>query len=563
MSVLRWKDGKNKLFPVILLLVAGLLLSCRPAAAPSTPAGSTEAPPVSTDSAPPPTETSADPSQPAPTSTPVHLEGCVDVRSLRIRSGPGTDYQMVGGLQYGDCVTVLGRNRDASWGQITFKDLSGWVSLDYITLQGDIQAVAVVVGDVGQEAAPVVLPSQEAVTQSAPLTPTVPLGPFHIEVGTAQRGTTVKTFSFEYACRPVTLDLSLSEAQVEEYASRNKPSYYTGQLSGDGEAQYYKKFLRGKYDDEVIASLVAEVRSGLGIEKDDQLIPALTSLVQNIEYDCDKLFSYQNLEDHDYQTNYPLETLFTQKGVCGDSSILLAKMLQDAGYGAAFLLYEQANHMAVGIRCPVDTATYLYGGVGYCYIETTDPSRIGVKPEKIGGDDFTETPQIIPVSKGKSFWGMVSLAESMQAEVEEYGDYILQLAGCEEISTYKSIRRKEYKLHEYESELDSFSDQLDQISAQLKEEIAEYEAMGCKGELAEDKYNDCLSKYHEIETLQARYNDLVKKYRRLYEEYESYYQGYMSDFNAFQDLMENANQSCSIVSREDPEMQEESGEGGG
>jgi len=398
-------------------------------------------------------------------------------------------------------------------------------------------------------------------TQSLLATPTAESSAYTLRVPGGP-SSTINTFTFEYACNPVTLELPLSAAQAADYASRDKSYYYSGQLPEDWEEQYYEKFLEGEYDDRVIADTVGEVRRGLGIEEDDNLVLALTSLVQHIEYDCDKLFSYENLDDHDYQTNYPLETLYKQKGVCGDFSILLGKMLQEAGYGAAFLLYDRANHMALGVRCPVESATYLHEGVGYCYIETTGPARVGVKPEVINGMDFTEQPKIIPIHAGKSFRKMIELRASMQSEANRYGDYILQLAGCEEISRYKALRNQEFELYGYESELDRLSGKLDTASAQYNEAAAEYESMGCEGELPEKKYNECVKQFDEVESLRTRYNDLVRKYNRLFDEYERHYQGYMADFDAFQALMADGYQSCSTVSREELDPQEADGQDG-
>lgn len=551
MVLKRIRRGVRSRLLLNLLLLGVFFLSCSPVGSQATPKAETVTVPPPTVTVPPPTSTSTTTPKPTMTTTPVHLQGCVEAHSLRVRAGPGTDHKMIGGLKAGECVIVLGRNEDATWGKITAGDLKGWVSLDYLSLEGDIQAVALVTGEGGQEAALDGIPAQSAAPQSIPLTPTAIPGSFHIHVPRQGSGSTVKSFNFEYACSQVTLDLPLTRAHVSYYTSLDKAFYYSGELPGDWEEQYYKKFLEGKYDDPVIASTVEQVREGLEIEHGDNLVLALTSLVQHIEYDCNKLFSYENLEDHDYRTSYPLETLFNQKGVCGDFSILLGKMLQEVGYGAAFLLYGEANHMAVGIRCPVADATYIYEGMGYCYIETTGPSRMGVKPSKINGEVFSEYPQIIPIAEGHSFRMMTSLAEIMETEAELYGDYVLQLARCEEISQYKSIQSQEWELAGYESELNRLSGRLETLADQLDSEIDQYKSMGCEGELPEEKYQQCTTKLNEIEDVRRTYNDLVRKYNRLYGEYERHYQGYVGDFQAFQDLMEENDQSCSTVSWED------------
>ena len=58
--------------------------------------------------------------------------------SLRVRSGPGTGYPILGGLQPGAQVTLLLRSVDARWFQIVYppgSDKIGWVSAEYVQLQ--------------------------------------------------------------------------------------------------------------------------------------------------------------------------------------------------------------------------------------------------------------------------------------------------------------------------------------------------------------------------------------------------------------------------------------------
>ena len=59
---------------------------------------------------------------PIPTLTPGHtlpatpglisLKGCVTDSAVRIRQGPGTDFEVMGGLVSGTCMQILGRNQD-------------------------------------------------------------------------------------------------------------------------------------------------------------------------------------------------------------------------------------------------------------------------------------------------------------------------------------------------------------------------------------------------------------------------------------------------------------------
>jgi uncharacterized protein YraI len=83
--------------------------------------------------------------RPAATRTqePVTLRACV-TDTTRIRRGPGTHYEMTGGLPLGTCLTVLGRNDVASWVYIISEDYqTGWVDVSLLNDAGGINRVSV------------------------------------------------------------------------------------------------------------------------------------------------------------------------------------------------------------------------------------------------------------------------------------------------------------------------------------------------------------------------------------------------------------------------------------
>jgi uncharacterized protein YraI len=80
--------------------------------------------------------------------------------AVRVRSGPGTEYERVGQLWPGETAPVMGQNADGLWWQIEFAgtdDGLGWVIADFVTFVGDPDSVPIV----GEE----------------PLTPTLALSP--------------------------------------------------------------------------------------------------------------------------------------------------------------------------------------------------------------------------------------------------------------------------------------------------------------------------------------------------------------------------------------------------
>lgn len=99
-----------------------------------------------------PTPTATATSAPFPTQTPaptlpikLELDACVATdEAIRIREGPGTDYEAIGALAPGACITILGRNADASWVYMATADsFSGWVAAWLLTIEGDLNQVSV------------------------------------------------------------------------------------------------------------------------------------------------------------------------------------------------------------------------------------------------------------------------------------------------------------------------------------------------------------------------------------------------------------------------------------
>ena len=73
-------------------------------------------------------------STPEPLATTVSIECTVTARSLRLRSGPGTTFAVLGGLVNGQSVTAGTRNADSTWVSVrTTQGLAGWVSADFVS----------------------------------------------------------------------------------------------------------------------------------------------------------------------------------------------------------------------------------------------------------------------------------------------------------------------------------------------------------------------------------------------------------------------------------------------
>jgi hypothetical protein len=63
---------------------------------------------------------------------------------VRVRSGPGTSYEVLSSLAQGTTVKALARNGDSSWIQVQLEDgTKGWVSAEFVTVNGDVNSLPV------------------------------------------------------------------------------------------------------------------------------------------------------------------------------------------------------------------------------------------------------------------------------------------------------------------------------------------------------------------------------------------------------------------------------------
>ena len=105
------------------------LPSPSPISSPTSPVVTKSPSPVSTETLPPPSST-------------VSTEVVGTAKdNVNVRSGPGTDYQVVGSLKKGEQITIQGRSTDNQWVQY----VRGWVNALFLDLRGDLNRIEVVV----------------------------------------------------------------------------------------------------------------------------------------------------------------------------------------------------------------------------------------------------------------------------------------------------------------------------------------------------------------------------------------------------------------------------------
>lgn len=189
------------------------------------------------------------------------------------------------------------------------------------------------------------------------------------------------TYKWEYPLGKRTWDYSLKLPieTVNHYKSIDRNDI-------DG----YSYYVTHEADDEYLSAL-ANVFKTTGKEEnlsEFETINLAVSFVQSLKYVPDDIGT-----GYDEYPKFPLETLYDEGGDCEDSSILLASLLRELGYGTVLVLFD--NHMGVGAIAS-ETANFTYEGKHYHYIETTGPGwAIGQLPIEFKGKPIT----VLPVNK--------------------------------------------------------------------------------------------------------------------------------------------------------------------
>ena len=308
------------------------------------------------------------------------------------------------------------------------------------------------------------------------------------------------------------------------YEESPKAYKYRGEAPENWEDEYYGMFFQTAIDDFTISELTSKFKS-IGEEKkltDDQLVELVVAFVQKIEYDNAK--ANVILSNNEESINHPYETLFTQKGVCSDKSILAAAILRQLGYGTALFTYEAEKHMALGIKCPMQ---YSNDNSGYCYAETTSVGfRIGMIPDFDQNNRAVATQELKTIEEDRieQFdYKRLSEAKIFQiTEGKEYGGIAKTISIAREIDGLKitignlgkDISAAQEKIKKQEKELEEIIDDLDK--QKKKENYEKYNSLV-------DDYNDEMKDYKkEIK----KYNSLIKDYNSKVNRYNYLIKGF-------------------------------------
>ncbi len=330
-------------------------------------------------------------------------------------------------------------------------------------------------------------------------------------------------FSWEHNNVLYSFSQELHQSTWDFYNSQPKVIQGLGKLPDNWEEKFYGLFLEEAEGDNTIAEIVAQLKN-LGDQEgldSDEMVELAVAFVQSIPYDDAKAERIlKGLED---PPRYPYEVLYEQKGVCSGKSFLLVSLLRELGYGSVLLEYEEAKHMAVGIKCPEEYSTY---DSGYCYVETTNPGhRIGIVPylnlednsamvkgemeyfNENGSSDLKrlEGVKMFQEKNGKTYRGIVKTIQ-MTKEITVLEETIFDMRN-------NLIKKKEV-MEEKKEELEKLEEEMEEYKAE--EKYAKYNSLV-------PEYNDLANSLSEdVEEYNAAVdscNQKIKDYNRLVKDF--------------------------------------------
>jgi uncharacterized protein YraI len=130
--------------------------------------------------------------------------------TLKIRSGPGTDFEQVGTVPYNTTLPVLGRDEAANWAFVDYNGARGWVAAWLATVSGDLSSVPIGAPDDGGGSAPP--PESGGAPSGVTAIPTTTLrirsgaGTDYPQVGTIPAGVEVPVLAYDAAANWIYVD---------------------------------------------------------------------------------------------------------------------------------------------------------------------------------------------------------------------------------------------------------------------------------------------------------------------------------------------------------------------
>ncbi|QYZ78326.1 hypothetical protein E2N92_02195 [Methanofollis formosanus] len=234
---------------------------------------------------------------------------------------------------------------------------------------------------------------------------------------------------------------------------------------------YYRRFIDDPamtifFDDMARGLRAVKAREGLN---DGEYLEFLITFVQQIPYD-------PNAPAH---PRYPVEVVRDRTGDCDEKSLLLLGLLAHEGYDTAFILFPDEHHAAAGIRISTGGTPSFRVFEGpetgkYFYIESTEPTYIGLYTEPFGSAEAV----VVPIGDGTGRFNRVN--------------YISRITG-----TYQKIEERLPFMHD---RMEEWEDEIREMERKLTGGTYESRAEWDRDHQAYlkliDEHNDYVEKYN-------------------------------------------------------------------
>jgi hypothetical protein len=322
--------------------------------------------------------------------------------------------------------------------------------------------------------------------------------------------TMTKIWNWRWNNHEYNIQLNLSTLIYDYYRQQSKAFAYVGSLPDNWREQYYGQFLTGASQENTIRQISEQLQqqaqdNGLNT---DQMAELTAAFIQSIPYDQVRSEIIKNNASQ-ITPNYPYETLYLNKGVCTDKTLLAWLIFRKLGYGVVIMSYPEANHMALGLACPPTAANY---PAGYCFVETTQFYHIGLMPNIANGQIATTSatpqnwqpsgnltePSLYRVATGRTYNSLNSLKETINAMIQQ-----------------KTIA------DQLQNEIETNQISIDSQLAELQRQQQQLDALRAANNI--DEYNQLVPIYNQLvqtyEQNSQQYNQKINQLNKSIREY--------------------------------------------
>lgn len=328
----------------------------------------------------------------------------------------------------------------------------------------------------------------------------------------APLGEKIVPFNWKYGGKNYTMDEKLYESYYQSYNALPTALSTGTRMNKEWYENQNEMFVTPLNGDTTIKDLAQKIRT-LGEEKklnENQIVEFISTFVQTIPYDQNKLDRRTSeMESITEKITYPYEVLYDNTGVCQDKSYLAYALLKELGYGISIFLFPnpEDNHMAVGVKCPLEFSNY---NSGYCFVETTSlGNKIGMIPE------------LIPKSRVATSNVQINTIESNGAEDAAYQplgnvEILNKVDGKEytgiinTINTQKELERLKNSIAVYKRNLKVQKTDIDNQEvdlAKMEKRLNNYKQDG-----EYEKYNNLVP---EFNTALSKVQKTIKEYNKM------------------------------------------------